>query len=94
MSGQRVEAGVARSLSGAGNEDIITAASDYNLTVSGGSGDDVFVVTRFQYGMLEIDDVFTSLNGQNLIKFDYEVTITDYAEVSFTLFDVVVDSVA
>ena len=93
LSDPRLEARVARSLSGAGNEDIITAASDYNLTVSGGSGDDVFVVTRFQYGMLEIDDVFTSLNGQNLIKFDYEVTITDYAEVSFTLFDVVVDSV-
>ena len=94
LSDPRLEARVARSLSGAGNEDIITAASDYNLTVSGGSGDDVFVVTRFQYGMLEIDDVFTSLSGQNLIKFDYEVTITDYAEVSFTLFDVIVDSVA
>ena len=94
LSDPRLEARVARSLSGAGNEDIITAASDYNLTVSGGSGDDVFVVTRFQYGMLEIDDVFTSLSGQNLIKFDYEVTITDYAEVSFTLFDVVIDSVA
>ena len=94
LSDPRLEARVARSLSGAGNEDIITAASDYNLTVSGGSGDDVFVVTRFQYGMLEIDDVFTSSNGQNLIKFDYGVTITDYAEVSFTLFDVVIDSVA
>ena len=93
LSDPRLEARVARSLSGAGNEDIISAASDYNLTVSGGSGDDVFVVTRFQYGMLEIDDVFTSLSGQNLIKFDYEVTITDYAEVSFTLFDVVIDSV-
>ena len=94
LSDPRLEARVARSLSGAGNEDIITAASDYNLTVSGGSGDDVFVVTRFQYGMLEIDDVFTSSNGQNLIKFDYGVTITAYREVSFTLFDVVVDSVA
>ena len=94
LSDPRLEARVARSLSGAGNEDIITAASDYNLTVSGGSGDDVFVVTRFQYGMLEIDDVFTSSNGQNLIKFDYGVTITAYREVSFTLFDVVIDSVA
>ena len=79
----------------AGHEDIISAASDYNLTVSGGSGDDVFVITRFQYGTLEIRDGLTSLNGQNLIKFDYEVTITDYAEVSFTVFnDVIVDSVA
>ena len=95
LSDPRLEAGVARSLSGAGNEDIISAASDYNLTVSGGSGDDVFVITRFQYGTLEIRDGLTSLNGQNLIKFDYEVTITDYAEVSFTVFnDVIVDSVA
>ena len=93
LSDPRLEARVARSLSGAGNEDIITAASDYNLTVSGGSGDDVFVITRFQYGTLEIDDVFTSLSGQNLIKFDYGVTITAYREVSFTLFDVVIDSV-
>ena len=85
-----------RSLSGGGDQNVIgLGLSDTIDPASGGSGDDTFIITRFQYGMLEIQDGLTSLNGQNLIKFDYGVTITAYREVSFTLFnDVIVDSVA
>ena len=83
-----------RSISGGGDQNVIgLGLSDTINPASGGSGDDTFIITRFQYGTLEIDDVFTSLSGQNLIKFDYGVTITAYREVSFTLFDVVIDSV-
>ena len=39
-------------------------------------GDDVLVITRFQYGTVSINET------DALIKFDYEVTITDYAERS------------
>ena len=45
-------------------------------SVTGGAGDDVLVITRFQYGDVSINDT------DALIKFDFGVTITDYAERS------------
>ena len=95
LSGTRREAGVERSLSGASNEDIFTATSDYDLILSGGAGDDVFVISRFQYGTVEIRDGSTSEGGKNLVKFDYEVTITGYHEISSDFFgDMAIDSAA
>ena len=95
LSGTRREAGVERSLSGASNEDIFTATSDYDLILSGGAGDDVFVISRFQYGTVEIRDGSTSESGKNLVKFDYEVTITGYHEISSDFFgDMAIDSAA
>ena len=61
---------------GGSNDDIFVAASDNNLNATGGAGDDVLVITRFQYGTVSINET------DALIKFDYEVTITDYAERS------------
>ena len=63
---------------GGSNDDIFVAASDNNLNATGGAGDDVLVITRFQYGTVSINET------DALIKFDYEVTITDYAERSVT----------
>ena len=61
---------------GGSNDDIFVAASDNSLNATGGAGDDVLVITRFQYGTVSINET------DALIKFDYEVTITDYAERS------------
>ena len=61
---------------GGSNDDIFVAASDNSLKATGGAGDDVLVITRFQYGTVSINET------DALIKFDYEVTITDYAERS------------
>ena len=36
--------------SGLANDDILEAGSDYDLGIDGGTGNDVVVVTRFQYG--------------------------------------------
>ena len=84
-----------QSPSGLRVQNVIGLGLSDTIATSGGSGDDTFIITRFQYGTLEIQDGLTSLNGQNLIKFDYGVTITAYREVSFTVFnDVIVDSVA
>ena len=61
---------------GGSNDDIFVAASDNNLNATGGAGSDILVITRFQYGTVSINET------DALIKFDYEVTITDYAERS------------
>ena len=83
LSAMREEAGVESSLGGAGNEDILTLASDYDLASSGGVGDDTYIVTRFQYGHVVISD---SDGGANLVKFDYGVTIKAYSEASDVVF--------
>ncbi len=62
------------SLETGGSEDVISLGSDYDLTVGGLGGTDVFVITRFQYGDATISDT------TSLIKFDYGVTITDVWE--------------
>ena len=93
LSGMREEAGDERRLSGRGNEDILSIASDYDLTVNAGVGDDTFIITRFQYGDVTIQD--SSIVGAgNLIKFDYGVTITGYREESVDFFGIVIQSAA
>ncbi len=57
--------------------DVFSAASSYNVRQNGGAGDDIFVITRFQYGSVEIRD---GIGKNNLIKFDAGVTITGYSE--------------
>ena len=70
-------------MSGGISEDIFTLARDTKLSVTGGTSNDVFVVSRFQSGNATIDD----LNGnENLIKFDYNVSITGYEESSGVVF--------
>ena len=76
LSNPRTENNFSHYVIGGGNEDILSAASDYNLNMSGGSGNDILVITRFQYGDVSIDD------SDALVKFDYAVTITDYEESS------------
>ena len=75
---ERSEADVSRPGSDGGDrEDIITVASDYILNLNGRREDDVYVITRFQHGNVEISDSF---GNANLIKFDSGVTIKAVSE--------------
>ena len=68
--------GVDKNVIGLGFTDIVSSTT-------GGTGNDTFIITRFQYGNVTIDD----RNGNdNLIKFDYGVSITGYSESSAVLF--------
>ncbi len=69
-------------LSSTGEANILTAANTQDLTTSGGGGDDIYIITRFQHGDVSISDTF----GTNLVKFDAGVTITDYSETSVSFF--------
>ena len=65
-------------MAGAENDDIVSAASDSNLTLNATVNGDTYIITRFQYGDVTIVD--SGGIETNLIKFDYDVTITDYSE--------------
>ena len=83
LSREPAELDTSLEMSGGISEDIFTLARDTKLSVTGGTGNDVFVVSRFQSGNATIDD----LNGNdNLIKFDYNVSIKGYEESSAVLF--------
>ena len=59
-------------------DDIMGLGSDFDLNVTGGLGDDSFIITRFQTGDVRIKDVA----GSSYIKFDRGVTIVSvYEEV-------------
>ena len=70
---------------GTHDDDVVAVGRDANLVVDAGPGDDIYVVTRFQFGDILIADNF----GKNLIKLDYGVTITDYDEASHFFFGVI-----
>ncbi len=63
---------------GSASVDIFSSASTFGFSQNGSAGDDFYVISRFQYGNVEITDTV----GTNLIKFDVGVTITDYDEES------------
>ncbi len=78
LSTNRVEADVSLDDAGGGDrEDIISAATDYILDLNGLRSNDIYVITRFQHGNVEISDTF---GDANLIKFDSGVTITAVSE--------------
>ncbi|MEK9912057.1 MAG: hypothetical protein VW707_09590, partial [Candidatus Puniceispirillum sp.] len=55
---------------------IMSAASAQALTLNGLGGNDQYVVTRFQYGDVDITDG----QGSNIVKFDFGVRITQVKE--------------
>ncbi len=63
---------------GSASVDVFSSASTFGFSQNGSAGDDFYVISRFQYGNVEITDTV----GTNLIKFDVGVTITDYDEES------------
>ncbi len=63
---------------GSASVDVFSSASTSGFSQNGSAGDDFYVISRFQYGNVEITDTV----GTNLIKFDVGVTITDYDEES------------
>ncbi len=75
---------------GSANVDVFSSASTFSFSQNGSAGDDFYVISRFQYGNVEITDTV----GTNLIKFDVGVTITDYDEESADGFVTVISRVA
>ena len=72
--GFRNEIGLYRTV----GDDIMGLGSDFDLNVTGGLGDDSFIITRFQTGDVRIKDVA----GSSYIKFDRGMTIVSvYEEV-------------
>ena len=60
-------------------DDIFGASTDNYLELPGTVGVDVYVITRYQYGDVTLDDLY---DNENIIKLDFGVTITDYHENS------------
>ncbi len=75
---------------GSASVDVFSSASTFGFSQNGSAGDDFYVISRFQYGNVEITDTV----GTNLIKFDVGVTITDYDEESADGFVKVISRVA
>ena len=66
------------SFGGGSNEDIFIASSDVEITdITGNFGNDIIIITRFQYSNVGINDTDGT---ENIVKFDYGVTITGYME--------------
>ena len=84
LSNPRTEEDVSLNVIGGGNEDILSVASDYNLTMNGAVNSDTYIISRFQYGDVTVQD--TGRGETNLIKFDYGVEITDYNENALRFF--------
>ncbi len=62
-----------------GQHDTLVAGSSYTYrSFNGGGGNDTMIITRFQEGDVTINDI----NGQNIIKFDHGVQITEVQENS------------
>ena len=80
LSSPREETLATSNLGGTENEDIVSAASDYILTLNAAVNADTYIITRFQYGDVTIGD--SGRSETNLVKFDYDVEITDYSEVA------------
>ena len=84
LSANRVEADVSLDDAGGGDrEDIISAATDYILDLNGLRSNDIYVITRFQHGNVDISDTF---GDANLVKFDSAVTITAVSESASVVF--------
>ena len=64
------------------HSDVIGMGGDVDFSAIGAGGDDVYVITRFQHGDIDISDAL----GANLIKFDVGVSITGYSESSSLVF--------
>ena len=64
-----------------GGYDIIAFGNaNKQLELNGGNGNDIYIITPYQYGHSSISDVF----GTNTIKFDAGVTITSYEVLTQT----------
>ena len=79
LSGTPTELDTQITMSGGSSEDIFTIARDVDVSVGGGGANDVLIISRFQYGDVTVDD---GSGSENLVKFDYGITIKGYNEVS------------
>ena len=84
VAGDATLAGTER-LDGGGGDDknIIGLGASEALVANGLRKDDAYIITRYQYGNVEISDTF---GDANLIKFDYGVTITAVSESASIVF--------
>ncbi|MCE2518111.1 MAG: hypothetical protein J4F41_09895, partial [Alphaproteobacteria bacterium] len=66
-------------LSASGGDDQLVLGSSYVYrSAEGAAGDDTFIVTRYQVGDVTISDS----NGEDIIKLDVGVVVTDVEEVA------------
>ena len=69
---------------GANNVNVLGFGSLHNILANGNDGDDLFIVTRHNYGVTEVVDNF----GVNTLRFDYGVRVTGVSETFTDLRDV------
>ena len=95
IAGDSTLADISIGLDGGGDQNVFGLGFSDNIGAANALvGDDTYIITRFQYGTVEIRDRLVSEGGSNLIKFDQGVTITDYYERSSEFFgDVTIESV-
>ena len=70
---------IASGLSGANLDDVLSFGGDGYFTSEGGSGDDTYIITRYQSGDVDLTDGFQL----NTIKFDYGVEIAAVVRTGF-----------
>ena len=70
---------IASRLSGTSADEVFSLGVDGYLKSEGGNGDDVYVVSRYQTGNVNLTDGA----GANIIKFDYGVEITSVVRGGF-----------
>ena len=73
------EGNIASRLSGTGADEVFSLGVDGYLKSEGGNGDDVYIITRYQTGDVNLSDGF----GANIIKFDYGVEIASVVRGGF-----------
>ena len=70
---------IASQLSGASLDDVLSFGGDGYFTSEGGGSDDIYIISRYQSGNVDLDDTF----GTNIIKFDFGVEITSVVRTGF-----------
>ena len=70
---------IASGLSGANLDDVLSFGGDGYFASEGGSGDDTYIITRYQSGDVDLTDGFQL----NTIKFDYGVEIAAVVRTGF-----------
>ncbi|MGB0343635.1 MAG: beta strand repeat-containing protein, partial [Parvibaculales bacterium] len=73
---------ISESATTTGLGDVVALGTDTDLTAGAAGGDDYYIVTRFQYGDVDVTDGLDS----NIVKFDYGVTVTQVKEFATSVF--------
>ena len=70
--------GPSPTIRGDGEANILLGATTETLRHDGGEGDDAYIITRFQYGVMHIAD--SGASDSDTIRFDLDVAISEFSE--------------